>query len=196
MGPGIIIPVLLIAVVVPIALFWAKNTLKGGGEADDGDDPISGPSARLTSGALRELAAPPWRVVYEISDDKLDGIRHVLIGPPGVFAIQTSMEPLPDAPDAEPEPHAVARAAITRGGLDDALARCAMSSELLVQVHWGLSGANHDMAVDVLPGLIAVDGRRFSTWIESLGTDALSPAQVDLAWQTVVTAIGRPDPLA
>jgi len=24
----------------------------------------------------------------------------------------------------------------------------------------------------------------------------LSPAQVDLAWQTVVTAIGRPDPLA
>jgi hypothetical protein len=24
----------------------------------------------------------------------------------------------------------------------------------------------------------------------------LSPAQVDLAWQTVVTSIGRPDPLA
>ena len=194
MGAGIIIPVLLIAVVVPAALFWAKSNLKEGGGA--GDEPISPPSARLTSEALRGLPSPPWRVVYEVAEDKLDGIEHVLIGPPGVFAIETSMDPLPERPAGEPDPKAVARAAISRGGLDDALARCAQSSNGLVTVHWGVVEGEHAPAVDVLPGHLAVDGRRLGVWADSMDGGALTAAQVDLAWQTVLTAIGRPDPLA
>ena len=41
-----------------------------------------------------------------------------------------------------------------------------------------------------------VDGRRITEWTGGLPSGALTPAQVDLAWQTVVTSIGRPDPLA
>jgi hypothetical protein len=49
--------------------------------------------------------------------------------------------------------------------------------------------------VDVLPGLTAVDGRSLDAWASGRPA-TLTQAQVDLAWQTVLTAIGRPDPLA
>lgn len=190
MGPGIIIPLILIAIVVPVGFTWAKK-LK---EAPAGlDQPPGAPAARLTSNALRELSTPPWRVIYEIAGDKLGGIEHVLIGPAGAFAVQTSMDPLPDTPKGEPEPHAVAEAAITRGSLDDALRRCALSSERLLRVHWGAGAGG---SIQPVPGLTAVDGRSLQAWADSLTGEALSPAQVDLAWQTVLTAIGRPDPLA
>jgi len=189
MGPGIIIPLILIAIVVPVSFAWAKK-LK---DAPAGiDEPPVAPAARLTSNALRELATPPWRVVYEIAKDKLGGIEHVLIGPAGAFAVQTSMDPLPEVPEGDPEPRAVAEAAITRGSLDDALRRCAMSSERLLRVHWGAGASG---SVDPVPGLTAVDGRSLQAWATSLTAQELSPAQVDLAWQTVLTSIGRPDPL-
>lgn len=195
MGPGIIIPVIFIAIVIPVGYTWAKN-LKDAGAGGGTDESAPPPSARLTSNVLRELASPPWRVVYEIADDKLDGVQHVLLGPAGIFALETSMEPLPQMTDAEPDPHEVARVAISRGGLDDALSRCAMSSDALVTAHWGVSEGDQGPAIDVLPGLVAVDGRAIPAWTDSLSGDGLSPAQVDLAWQTVLTAIGRPDPLA
>jgi hypothetical protein len=192
MGPGIYIPLLLIAIGVPVTLAWAKKNLKDAA-AGSGDDPVTAPAIRLTSNALRGLPTPPWRVVYEIAHDKLGGIEHVLVGPAGVFALQTSMETLPGAPARDVDPQAVAAAAIVRGSLDDALGRCAMSSDRLIRVHWG-AGANG--SVDLMPGLTAVDGRSLTEWTEALADRELSPAQVDLAWQTVLTAIGRPDPLA
>ena len=195
MGPGIIIPLLLITIVVPVGIAWAKTNLKGTA-AGGGDEPVVAPSARLTSNALRELPVPPWRVIYEIADEKLGGVGHVLIGPGGIFAMQTSLEPLPPAATGDPDPHDVARSAITRGPLDDALGRCAMASDRLVQIHWGVVEGPHAAAVETLPGTIAVDGRAIGTWVDSLPDDALTPAQVDLAWQTVLTSIGRPDPLA
>lgn len=197
MGPGIIIPIVLVAVIVPIAGIMAKRYLKDGA-ADQDDAPVVAPSARLTSNALRELRSPTWRVVYEIAEDRLGGVGHVLIGPPGVFAVQTSMDPLPDRTDDAPDPHAVAAAAIARGGLDDALRRCGMSSDRLIVVHWGAPVPGGPTDVDTVPGVTAVDGRSISRWAEQALVDApaLTPTQVDLAWQTVTTAIGRPDPLA
>ena len=195
LGPGIISPVILIAVVVPVGFTMAKRYLKeAGGGGSEG--PVSAPSGRLTSNALRDLPAPPWRVVYEIGDDKLAGVEHVAIGPAGIFAIETSMDPLPDGPIEEPDAHAVAQSAIVRGDLDDALRACAMSSDRLVRVHWGQSEAGAGPSIDLLPGTVAVDGRSLGAWADSLRDERLTPAQVDLAWQTVVTAIGRPDPLA
>mgnify|MGYP001818796532 CR=1 FL=1 len=191
MGPGIIIPLVLLAVVVPAAFMWAKKLKDPPPSLDD--DVAAAPAARLTSNALRELATPPWRVVYEIAADKLGGIEHVMIGPAGAFAVQTSMDPLPAADTGEPEPHAVANAAIARGGLDDALHTCAMSSDRLIRIHWGAGASG---SVEVLPGMTAVDGRTLQDWADSLNEQLLTPAQVDLAWQTVLTWIGRPDPLA
>jgi len=197
MGLGIIIPVLVMAVVVPIVFVWARQRFKEPGPVA-GELP-SAPAVRLTSKALRTLESPPWRVVYEIGADRMDGVEHVVVGPAGVFALVTSMDPMP-RPVTEPDPYAVAAAAIKRGGLDDALRRCAMTSDRLITVHWGPNEGAAPLSVQVLPGVTAVDGRRVSEWADSAiaGRDgqALSPAQVDLAWQTVVTAIGRPDPLA
>ena len=194
MGFDIIIPVVLIVVIVPAAVIWAKKTFKDG-SGRDADDVVVAPSDRLTSTALRELESPPWRVVFEVAPERLDGIGHVLIGPAGVFPVQTSMDPLPEALEGDVDAKAVGRAAISRGGVDDALRRCGMSSDRLVVVHWGVSD-DDTLSVEPIPGVTAVDGRRFAQWANGLGADVLMPAQVDLAWQTVVTGIGRPDPLA
>jgi len=196
MGPGILIPVLVIAIVVPVGVTWAHRRFKSPGSA--GDEPAGAPGARLTSNALRALASPPWRLVYEIQHERLGGVEHVVIGPPGIFALVTSMEPVPTAPECEPDAHAIARAAILRGALDDALRRCAMASDRLVSVHWGVNAGGLS-AIDLLPGATAVDGRQLEAWAASQAARpdgaSLTPTQVDLAWQTVVTAIGRPDPL-
>jgi hypothetical protein len=112
-----------------------------------------------------------------------------------VFAVQTSMDPLPEGAVPEPDPHALARAAIMRGDLDDALRRCAMRSDGLVEVHWGAPRHGATSSIAVIPGVTAVDGRRLGEWAASL-PETLTSSQVDLAWQTVTTVIGRPDPLA
>lgn len=192
MGLDIIIPVVLVAVLAPVAFVWAKRTFKDSPGVVD--DAVVAPSDRLTSNALRGLESPPWRVVYEVAPDKLNGVGHVLIGPAGVFALRTTMDPLPQHPTDSAEPREIAAAAIARGGLDDALRRCAMSSDLLVNVHWG-PNEGADIAVDLMPGVIAVDGRAISTWAAGRSTAPLTSSQVDLAWQTIVTSIGRPDPL-
>lgn len=194
MGPGIVIPVVLVVVAVPLGLAWARQRFKRGVSADD--ETASSPAVRLTSTALRALPTPPWRVVYEIAADKLGGVEHVLIGPPGAFAVQTSIEPLPAPRTDPPDPQAIARAAILRGAVDDALRKCAMSSDRLVRVHWGISTSAQGASVDELPGVTAVDGRGIEAWAAGLDGSRLTAAQVDLAWQTVTTAIGRPDPLA
>jgi len=194
MGLGIIVPIVLVVIIVPVVFAWAR-TLRDGPTDLELAPP---PSARLTSNALRQLGSPPWRIVHEIAADRLGGIEHVLLGPAGIFAVRTSMDPLP--PDVEPavaaDPHAIGDAAVARGQLDDALRRCATSSTALVTVHWGVDpGGERGPGVDLVPGSIAVDGRAIDRWAAELPVDTLTPAQIDLAWQTVVTAIGRPDPL-
>jgi hypothetical protein len=201
-GPQIIIPVLLLVIIVPVVSWWAKKRFKDGpGDQID----LVAPSSRLTSNALRRLESPPWRVVYEIAPDKMSGIEHVLIGPAGAFALVTVLDPLPTPADiagvGEPDAHALARVAITRGGLDDALRRCALTSNGMVRVHWGPAVAGAPPSVDVMHGVTAVDGRRLAEWASDVesraeaGGSQLTPSQVDLAWQTALTSIGRPDPL-
>lgn len=194
MGLDIIIPVVIIGVIAPVAIMWAKRQYRDG-EHDADTTTFVPPSDRLTSNALRELESPPWRVVYEVAHDKLSGVGHVLIGPAGVFALRTTMDPLPGGPIDESDASAVAQSAIARGAVDDALERCAMSADRLVIVHWGVN-ESADIALDLMSGVTAIDGRELGTWAKGLDTPALTSSQVDLAWQTVVTAIGRPDPLA
>jgi hypothetical protein len=199
MGPGIIIPLVLLVIVVPVGFTAAKRYLKDG-VGNRVDEPPVPPSVVLTSKALRELPTPPWRVVYEVAEDRLGGPGHVLIGPPGVFAVVTTMEPMPVATNEPADPSAVAAAAIARGGLDDALRRCAMSSDRLIEIRWGAPSDDSPTHADIVPGVTAVDGRQISTWADEAvrATDGenLTSTQIDLAWQTVSMAIGRPDPLA
>ena len=79
---------------------------------------------------------------------------------------------------------------------DDVLRRCGLESSGHVTVYWGRADAADAVVVEIAHGSIAVSGHRIDDWFESLATSGgLSQAQVDLAWQTVVTGIGRPDPL-
>jgi hypothetical protein len=193
MGLDIVIPVILIVLVVPLGLFWAKRYFKENVSAREADVFVA-PSDRLTSTVLRELESPPWRVVYEVPHGKLGGIAHVLIGPAGIFALRTTMDPMPAPTRDEPDARAIGESAIARGLVDDALGRCAMSADRLVLVHWGPNEGS-EIAIDLMPAVTAVDGRELHTWVNGLRGESLTPSQVDLAWQTVVTAIGRPDPL-
>lgn len=193
MGADIYIPVIVLAILVPVVSYWAKRKFKD--EADrEHADVVVPPGDRLTSNALRTLESPPWRVVYEIAPERLGGIGHVLVGPSGVFALRTTMQSFPTPPVGEPDARAVGEAAVLRGDLDDALRRCNLSSDALVDVHWGVN-ESADIAVELLPGRIAIDGRALADWATGSRSGELSAAQIDLAWQSIVTAIGRPDPL-
>ncbi len=191
-GPRIIVPIVAVVVIVVAGFVLFKrylNSIK--------PDPDSGiPSgSRLTAAALHRLPTPPWRVVYEVASDTLGGIDHVLIGPAGIFAITTSLAPMPTPSPQPPSAETVAKGAIARGDLDDLLRRCAMESTGHVAVYWGRSDDTDAVVVDIAHGSIAVSGHRIDDWFESLPTTGLSPLQADQAWQTVVTGIGRPDPL-
>lgn len=191
-GPGIIVPLVAIAIVVPTAFVLFKRYVSGL-SATSADRAVSG--ARLTSAALHRLAQPPWRVIHEIAPTALGGVDHVLIGPGGIFAVNTEVTPLPDVPSGDAATQVMMSAAIARGELDDALRRCAMDSTARVSIHWGRTEGD-GLSVELAPGALAVVGQRLDAWVASLPHDRLTPAQVDLAWQTVATAIGRPDPLA
>ena len=55
---------------------------------------------RLTSNALRSARVAAVAGRLRDRPDRLDGVEHVLIGPAGIFAVVTSMDPLP-APVAD-----------------------------------------------------------------------------------------------
>lgn len=203
MSSGMIVAIVVVAVLVAVgavAVQWSRRAFKRAGEDRSPElstDAVALAAAvRVTSGALRGLPAPPWRVVYEIATERLTGAEHVLVGPPGAFAITTSLDPLPGEPDGDPEPVALAAAAMRRGGLDDALRRVRLASTGLVVVHWGGAEPDAPAAIPGMHGVTHVDGRRLHEWAATLTDEALGAAQVDLAWQAVVTSIGRPDPLA
>jgi hypothetical protein len=191
-GPGIIIPIVAVVILVPAGLILFKrylNSIKPDAES------ATPSGARLTAAALHRLPSPPFRVVYEVAHDSLGGIDHVLIGPAGILAITTSLSTMPAPTTERPTPETIARGAIARGDLDDLLRRCALESTGHVTVHWGRADDTDAAVVEIAHGSIAVSGHRIDDWFESLPATGLSPAQVDLAWQTVVTGIGRPDPL-
>jgi hypothetical protein len=194
-GPGIIVPLVVLIVVMPLGLLAFRRWLASTGDRGAVRE-VS--ASRLTSDALRRTLPAGWRLVPEIAPSALGGIDHVLVGPPGVYAITTTMSPVPPPIDGPAPAAAVAAAAIARTGLDDVLRRGgAPASTAHVEVHWGPAGeqpAWHDRG----HGAVAVDGRRLDEWVASLdagGPSALAAAQVDLAWRAVTTGIGRPDPL-
>ncbi len=192
-GSGIIVPIVVLAVVVPalFALFRRKLRSMGPGDAA----PVSG--SPLTSGALHRGAPSGWRFVYEVSGE-LGDVDQVAIGPGGIYALETVLTPMPELPSGSPDTSvpagAIAVAAIARLKLDEVLQRCAMSSDALVRVHWARDDGG-PACVELGHGSVAVCGHRLVEWLAALPPDRLSTAQVDLAWQTVTTGIGRPDPL-
>jgi hypothetical protein len=155
--------------------------------------PVNG--ARLTSERLQQLPSPPWRFVLEIGGDRLGGIDHVIIGPSGVIAASTLMFDRP-ADAGTPDPQQMAAAAMMRSPVDELAARAGLSCDTLAKIYWGAPQPERPAALDSGLATVAVEGQRLADWLLTLPPGPLAPAQIDLAWQAILTGIGRPDPLA
>lgn len=192
MSLSILIPLILIAALLGGA-FAAYRRYIASMQVDSGARQVNG--ARLTSERLQQLPSPPWRFVLEISDDRLGGVDHVIIGPSGVIAVSTLMVDRP-AGAGTPDPQQLAMAAILRAPVDELAASVGLSCKTLAKVYWGAQQPGRPAALDTGLATVAVEGQRLNDWLLTLPPGPLMPAQIDLAWQAILTGIGRPDPLA
>jgi hypothetical protein len=193
---GIIIPLIVLPIVIVGAFVWYRRSI-----ADMRPDqvrPISG--LRLTAEALHRAPAPPWRVVYEIGG-ALGDVDHVIIGPAGVTAITTVVADRPD-PDqlrtARSDAILISEAAVARGPLDELLRAVGASCDRWARIYWGTPDPERPAADDVVHGSMLVEGQRVDEWLAALAAPASTPldaGRIDTIWRTVVTGIGRPDPL-
>ena len=195
MSFGIIVPLILLPIILVAVFAWYRRSMAGLGTVES--KPLSG--LRLTAEALHR-APPPWRVVYEIGG-ALGEIDHVVVGPAGVTAITTVVADRPD-PDvlrgARSEAVLVSEAAIARGPLDELLRAAAASCDHWARVYWGTPDPNRAGAEGLVHGSVLVEGQRIDEWLSSLVDHASAPIdaqRIDAIWRTIVTGIGRPDPL-
>lgn len=193
---GIIIPLIVLPVVLIGAVAWYRRSM-----ADlrpEKAKPVSG--VRLTAEMLHRLGSPPWRIVYEIGP-ALGGVDHVIVGPPGVIAVSTTAADRPPVQrllDTAGNAQLMADAAIARGPVDELARPAGVACQLSARVYWGAPDNSRPAFEEVASGLHLVEGQRLAEWLDALRSAAapdLQPTHVDLAWQSIVMGIGRPNPL-
>lgn len=196
MNLGIIIPLIVLPIVIVGAFVWYRRSIAD--MRPDEARPISG--LRLTAEALHRAPAPPWRVVYEIGG-ALGDVDHVIIGPAGVTAITTVVADRPDADQlrsARSDAILVSEAAVARGPLDELVRAVGASCDRWARIYWGTPAPERPAADDVVHGSALVEGQRIDEWLAALAAATSTPldaGRIDTIWRTVVTGIGRPDPL-
>ena len=197
MSFGIIVPLIVLPIIIAGVFVWYRRSMSG--LRPDEAKPVSG--LRLTAEALHRAPAPPWRIVYEVGG-ALGEVDHVVVGPSGVTAITTLVADRPD-PDqlrsARSEAILLSEAAIARGPLDELLRAVVASCDQWARVYWGTPDPKRPAADDLVHGSRLVEGQRIEEWLAALDANASSPLdarRVDEIWRTIVTGIGRPDPLA
>lgn len=195
MGPGIVIPLVVLPAIAIGVLVWYRRTLAA---LHDDDPPPAVSGIRLTAETLHRLQAPAWRVVYETTGHFGD-VDHVVIGPSGVIAITTAVSDRPDRSTllaAMGEPQLIAQAAIARGDVDDLARRNGARCDGWARVYWGAPDPARPAADVVVTGSLLVEGQRLEEWVLSTaaGPPRLTPRAVELVWRGIVTGIGRPDP--
>ncbi len=189
MTVGIVVSALVIIVGMFAGFAYYRRRIEAM-KPDTADRAISG--ARLTAERLRELPAPPWRVVYEIGAGSLGSVDHVVLGSGGAIAIETVFA---DRPTGSDDPLLLASAAVLRSEVADFTEPVGVECAVAARVYWGTPQPDLPAGVELAPGFVAVDGQRLIEWLAELPAGGLAGAQIDLGWQAVVTGIGRPDPL-
>ncbi|MEL6893151.1 MAG: hypothetical protein AAFP84_16275 [Actinomycetota bacterium] len=188
---GILFPAILITALAVGLFVWYRRRM----DAMKPDTARAVSGVRLTAERCRTLPSPPWRVVYEIGSDRLDDIDHVVIGPAGVIAIQTVLADRPVPAPVDDTPARVARSAIARASLDEALAPVGATCDALVKVFWGTPRPDEPAGHEVTTKEWAVEGQRLDAWLAEHAQPTSNPTRIDQLWQTVTLGIGRPDPL-
>jgi hypothetical protein len=193
---GIIIPLILLPIAIILAFVWYRRSIANLRPTEA--KPVSG--LRLTAEALHRAPTPPWRVVYEIGG-ALGGIDHVIVGPSGVTAITTVVADRPD-PDRlrneRGEAILVSEAAVVRGPLDELLRAANASCDRWARIYWGRPDPRRPVEDPLVHASVLVEGQRIDEWLTALDTGASDPPdpdRIDAIWRTIVTGIGRPDPL-
>lgn len=189
---SIVIPTIVIVALIVGASWWYRRAMHRM-KPDRAVRSVNG--ARLTSERLGRLPTPPWRFVFEVPGDQLGGVDHVVIGPSGIIAVTTLMLDRPSATDL-PDAQQLAANALQRAPVDELVNCVGLRCETLAKVYFGQPQPDLPVAHDMKNGTRAVEGQRLTEWLLTLPPGPLTPAQIDLAWQSVLTGIGRPDPLA
>lgn len=196
MSLGIILPLVILPLMIVGFFVWYRRSIADMKPSES--RPISG--LRLTAEALHRAPSPPWRIVYEIGG-ALGDVDHVIVGPPGVIAVTTSVADRPEPGqllDARSEALLVSDAAIARGPVDELLHATGSSCDRTVKVFWGTPNSQRPAADDIVHASQQVEGQRLDEWlakIEGQTTSPLDQARIDALWRTIVMGIGRPDPL-
>ncbi len=198
MNLGIIIPLIALPIVIIGVFAWYRRSMAEMKPTDT--KPLSG--VRLTAEALHRVSSPPWRVVYEVGG-ALGGIDHVVVGPPGVLAVTTLVADRPQPSQVlenRGEAHVVSDAAIARGPVDELLRAIGASCDRTATVFWGSPDPQRPAVDDIVHGSQLVEGQRIDEWLSAVAVStngaALDQVRIDAIWRTIVTGIGRPDPLA
>lgn len=197
MDLGILIPLVLLPIAVVVGYRWYRRSIAA--LRPDDDRPVSG--VRLTAEALHRHDSAPWRVVYEIGS-ALGGVDHVVVGPPGIVAITTVVGDRPTPQqlvDATGDARLISDAAVQRGPVDELARPSGVGCRLWARVFWGAPDPTRPPFDELAHGSHLVEGQRLGDWLQALATSAAEPIEtstVDRAWRTVVTGIGRPDPVS
>lgn len=196
MSLGIVIPLIVLPIAIIGAFVWYRRSIVN--MTATGTKPLSG--VRLTAEALHRAPSPPWRAVYEIGGT-LGNVDHVVVGPPGAIAITTLIADRPERAQvvgSRSEAQLVSDAAIARGPIDDLLRTIGESCTRSATVYWGRPSSQL-AGEDLVHGSQLVEGQRLDEWLGALVDQTevpLDQPRIDAVWRTIVTGIGRPDPLA
>jgi hypothetical protein len=149
-----------------------------------------------TAQELRKAGQHGWRAVNHFRL-KVNDIDHVLIGPGGVFAVETKWSGDRDSSYADAqERQAVAQASSNARSMSlwAELRRNQITVQPVV-VLWGGGVRTWDQGrcSRVLDGVPVLTGSTISSWIRALPKDVLSPAEVEGVWTSVEAQARRRD---
>ncbi len=150
-----------------------------------------------TAQELRKLKRRGWRVVNHLMLRTWD-IDHVLVGPGGIFAIETKWSSRPWELDP-PEDRVVAAVRNTKANARDLslwqpIRATGAGQAQGVLVLWG-GGENADGSSRsrTLDGVIVVPARAIDAWRDALPALGLDASQVEACWQALEHQVGVRD---
>ena len=160
-----------------------------------GDD-----AEQWTASELRKLRCRGWRVVNHVILTNTD-IDHVLIGPGGLYAIETKWSAYRWKIDASED--RVLRAARQAGEgakqlrLWHEVKRHGITAAEPIVMLWGggVEGLPGAQAATVVEGVRVVAGPAASSWLDSLPSGVLTASQVEAVWRGLDRHVGLRDPL-
>jgi hypothetical protein len=143
---------------------------------------------QLTAGELRKLRRHGWRIVNHVTLRPARDVDHVLVGPGGLFAVETKWSATPWS--QEPiDGRIVDAAAQARENAHDLtiwhhLRSLGVGEVKSVVIVWGAGARDFTAALSV-SGTTVLAGPKLARWRRGLTEAELTSSQVEAAWQAL-----------